>query len=147
MIILDTNVVSEPLKPAPDPAVVRWLNRQAPHTLYLTSVSLAELLSGIAALPGGRRRDALQVALNAQMLPLFEGRILPFDTVAAQAFANVNARASAAGNPVSFADCAIAAIARVHGFVLATRNMRDFRDTGIEMVNPWAAEDSNKITS
>ena len=142
MIILDTNVVSEPLKPAPDAAVVRWLNLQAPHTLYLTSVSLAELLSGIAALPAGRRRDALQLALNAQMLPLFEGRILPFDTVAAQAFADVNARASAAGNPISFADCAIAAIARVHGFLLATRNTRDFRDTGIEMVNPCATDDS-----
>jgi len=146
MIILDTNVVSEPLKPAPDAAVVRWLNLQVPHTLYLTSVSLAELLSGIAALPAGRRRDALQVALNAQMLPLFEGRILPFDTVAAQAFANVNAQATAAGNPISFADCAIAAIARVHGFVLATRNTRDFRDTGIETVNPWTADDSNEKT-
>ena len=142
MIILDTNVVSEPLKPAPDAAVVHWLNAQAPHTLYLTSVSLAELLSGIATLPSGRRRDALQLALNAQMLPLFEGRILPFDTVAAQTFAGVNASAMAAGNPISFADCAIAAIARVHGFVLATRNTRDFRDTGIEVINPWTTDEN-----
>lgn len=145
MIILDTNVVSEPLKPAPDAAVVRWLNLQAPHTLYLTSVNFAELLSGIAALPAGRRRDGLQVALNAQILPLFEGRILPFDTLAAQAFAKINARATAAGNPIGFADCAIAAIASARGFVLATRNTRDFRDTGVETVNPWTAEDSNEI--
>ena len=146
MIILDTNVVSEPLKPTPDATVVRWLNAQAPHTLYLTSVSLAELLSGIATLPNGRRRDALKLALHAQMLPLFEGRVLPFDTVAAQALADVNARATAAGNPISFADCAIAAMASAHGFMVATRNTRDFRDSGIEIINPWTAEDSNEIT-
>ena len=137
MIILDTNVVSEPLKPAPDAAVLAWLNAQEPQTLYLTSVSLAELLSGISALPNGRRRDALKLALTAQMLPLFEGRILPFDTVAAQAFALVNASATGSGNPISFADCAIAAIASAHGFTLATRNTRDFRDTGVETINPW----------
>ena len=137
MIILDTNVVSEPLKPAPDAAVLAWLNAQEPQTLYLTSVSLAELLSGINALPNGRRRDALKLALTAQMLPLFEGRILPFDTVAAQAFAQVNASAVGSGNPISFADCAIAAIASAHGFTVATRNTRDFRDTGVETLNPW----------
>ncbi|MBA3594129.1 MAG: type II toxin-antitoxin system VapC family toxin [Pseudomonadota bacterium] len=137
MIILDTNVVSEPLKPAPDAALLDWLNAQAPQTLYLTSVSLAELLSGIAAMPAGRRRDALKLALTAQVLPLFDGRILPFDTLAAQAFADVNTRASANGNPISFADCAIAAIASTHGFMLATRNTRDFRETGIEIFNPW----------
>lgn len=142
MIILDTNVVSEPLKPAPDAAVLSWLNAQEPQTLYLTSISLAELLSGIAALPNGRRRDALKLALTAQMLPLFEGRILPFDTVAAQAFADVNAHAIASGNPLSFADCAIAAIASAHGFMLATRNTRDFRDTGIEILNPWVSDAS-----
>ena len=137
MIILDTNVVSEPLKPAPDAAVLAWLNAQEPQTLYLTSVSLAELLSGVAALPNGRRRDALKLALTAQMLPLFEGRILPFDTMAAQAFALVNTRATGSGNPISFADCAIAAIASAHGFTVATRNTRDFRDTGVETLNPW----------
>ena len=146
MIILDTNVVSEPLKPAPDAAVLSWLNAQAPQTLYITSVSLAELWAGIAALPAGRRRDALKLALTAQMLPLFEGRLLSFDTLAAQAFADVNARAVASGNPISFADCAIAAIASTHGFILATRNTRDFRDTGIEIFNPWTFDISGQIT-
>lgn len=76
------------------------------------------------------------------MLPLFEGRILPFDTVAAQAFADVNARATASGNPINFADCAIAAIASAHAFMLATRNTRDFRETGIEILNPWMSDAS-----
>ena len=137
MIILDTNVVSEPLRPSPEPAVLDWLDRQSPETLYLTTVNLAELLAGIEALPAGRRRDELQQALTAQMMPLFEGRILVFDRKAAEAFARVNAGAKAAGNPISFADGAIAAIASAHGFLLVTRNVRDFRGAGVEVINPW----------
>ena len=138
MIILDTNVVSEPLKPSPEPAVLDWLDHQAPETLYLTTVNLAELLAGIEALPQGRRRTELHHALTAQMMPLFEGRILVFDKKAAEAFVRINASAQAVGNPISFADGAIAAIASAQGFLLATRNVRDFKGTGVELLNPWA---------
>lgn len=138
MIILDTNVVSEPLKPQPNPAVLEWLDAQAPETLCLTTINLAELLSGIAALPAGRRRNKLGQALAEQVMPLFEGRVLAFDTQAANAFARVHVGALAVGNPISFADGAIAAIAAARGFLLATRNVRDFKGTGVELIDPWA---------
>ena len=140
MIILDTNVVSEPLKPAPDPQVLDWLNAQAPDTLYLTCVNLAELLAGVALLPAGRRRTALQQALDAQILPLFEGRVLPFDRPAAEAFARIHASVQATGHTPAFADTAIAAIASAHGYAVATRNVRDFAGTGVAVLNPWLAQ-------
>jgi predicted nucleic acid-binding protein len=139
MIILDTNVVSEPLRPAPDPAVLRWLDAQEPGTLYLTAVNLAELLAGVEALPAGRRRVQLERALGEEVLPLFAGRVLAFDERAAQAFARIHTNAQAAGNPIGFADAAIAAIARAHGMALATRNVRDFRGTELDLLNPWEA--------
>ena len=137
MIVLDTNVVSEPLKLAPNPAVLDWLNAQEPQTLFLTAVNLAELLAGVEALPAGRRRDALALALSTQVLALFGGRILPFDAKAAQAFATTNASAQAQGNTIGFADCAIAAITRANGFALATRNLRDFKGAGVSLIDPW----------
>lgn len=137
MIVLDTNVVSEPLKPAPNPAVLDWLNAQEPQTLYLTTINLAELLAGVDALPAGRRRDALAQALSTQVLSLFEGRILSLDTKAAEVFAKTSASAQAQGNTMGFADCAIAAIARANGFALATRNLRDFKGAGVQLINPW----------
>ena len=137
MIILDTNVVSEPLKPAPSQVVLDWLDRQVPETLYLTAVSLAELLAGIEVLPSGRRRLELEQAVTRQIMPLFEGRVLSFDTKAAEAFGKVRAGAQAVGNTIGFADGAIAAIATSQGFALATRNDRDFRGAGVELINPW----------
>ena len=137
MIVLDTNVVSEPLKQAPNPAVVDWLNAQVPETLYLTTVNLAELLAGIELLPTGKRKTALKKALDAQILPLFEGRILVFDVKAAAMFAQINAKAQAAGSPLGFADGAIAAMALANGFNVATRNVADFADTGVKIINPW----------
>lgn len=137
MIILDTNVVSEPLRPEPDPAVLDWLNAQQPETLYLTTVNLAELLAGIEAMPVGRRRTRLGAALAERMMPLFAGRILAFDQKSAEAFARVNVGAQQAGNRISFADAAIAAMAAANGFILATRNMRDFKGTGIDVLDPW----------
>lgn len=137
MIILDTNVVSEPLKPAPEPAVLDWLNAQDPQTLYLTTINLAELLAGIEAMPVGHRRTKLRQTLLGRMQPLFEDRILPFDQQAVQAFARINANAQAVGNPISFAVGAIAAIASAHGFMLATHNVHDFKNTHIEILNPW----------
>jgi predicted nucleic acid-binding protein len=137
VILLDTNVVSEPLKPRPDAAVLGWLDAQAPQTLWISSIVQAELLAGVAALPAGRRRTALAQAVDREVLPLFEGRLLPFDAAAARAFAAVQAGAAAAGNPISFADAAMAAIAAAHGFALATRNLRDFKGTGVALINPW----------
>jgi predicted nucleic acid-binding protein len=137
MIILDTNVVSEPLQPEPSGAVLHWLDRQAPASLYLTAISLAELLTGIETLPAGKRRSWLQRAMVSEVLPLFKGRILTFGQSAADAFARIVASALAAGNAIDFADGAIAAIAMEHNFLLATRNERDFRGAGIELVNPW----------
>lgn len=137
MIILDTNVVSEPLKPQPEQAVLDWLDEQAAETLYLSTVSVAELLVGIETMPAGRRRTKLSKALAEQMMPLFEGRVLGFDLKAAEAFARINASAQAVGNPISFADGAIAAIAASNGFMVATRNERDFKGTGVVVVNPW----------
>lgn len=138
MIVLDTNVVSEPLKPEPNAAVLDWLNAQEPQTLYLTTVNLAELLAGVEVLPAGRRRDALAQALSTQVVALFGGRVLSFDAKAADAFAKVNASAQAQGNVMGFADCAIGAIARANGFALATRNVRDFKGAGVSLIDPWA---------
>jgi len=137
MIILDTNVVSEPLKPDPSAAVLAWLDAQPVGSLFLTTISWAELLAGVVALPQGRRRMELHRALTQQVCPLFEDRMLDFDTAAAEAFATVHAAAKAAGNPIACADCAIAAIAVARGFTIATRNVRDFHGTGVQVVNPW----------
>jgi predicted nucleic acid-binding protein len=136
MIILDTNLVSEPLKPTPDAAVLAWLDRQAPETLYLTTITLAELQAGIEILPVGRRRTALQTA-TTELIAQFEGRVLSFDQESAHAFGRVFAGTQAAGNPIHFGDCAIAAIAVRCGFFLATRNVRDYKGAGIELINPW----------
>ena len=137
MIILDTNVVSEPLKPRPEPSVLAWLDAQSPETLYVPTITLAELLAGMEALPAGRKRTALLRAWQEQLLPLFAGRILSFDQAACETFAKAHAGAQAAGNPISFADCAIAAIALAHGYAVATRNVRDFKGTGTTLINPW----------
>ena len=137
MIVLDTNVVSEPLKPDPDPAVLRWLDRQAPATLYLTTISQAELLAGVLALPAGKRRTNLQSVLDNEIAALFSGRILPFGERSAAACAQVVTAANSAGNSMDFADAAIGAIAIEHDFILATRNGRDFRGTAVKLLNPW----------
>ena len=124
------------LRPVPAQAVLNWLDRQAPETLYLTAVSLAELLAGIEVLPQGRRWVELEQAFTRQILPLFEERMLSFDAKAAGAFGKVRAGAQAVGNMIGFADAAIAAIACAQSFALATRNVRDFRGTGVELINP-----------
>jgi toxin FitB len=140
MIILDTNVISEPFKPKPDPAVMDWLDAQEPETLYITAITVAELLAGVYKMPAGRRREELSGSIENLMARIFDRRILYFEIQAVEAFGPVNARACAVGNPIAFADCAIAAIASAHGFVLATRNVRDFKGTGIKIFNPWDSE-------
>jgi predicted nucleic acid-binding protein len=139
MIVLDTNVVSEPLRPKPNPEVLDWLDRQAPETLYLTTISVAELWSDIELLPAGKRRTQLQKFMSMDVLPLFANRVLSFDEPAAAAFARIAAQAQAAGNRIDFADCAIAAIAMTHRFILATRNTRDFKGAAIQLINPWGS--------
>ncbi len=137
MIILDTNVISEPLKPSPDPAVIRWLDLQSPSTLYVTTVSQAELLAGVSALPAGRRRTELRKVIDRELRLLFADRVLPFGERAAEAYAQVVPAANAAGNPIDFADAAIGAIAIEHGYILATRNVADFKGTSVKLLNPW----------
>ncbi len=139
MIVLDTNVVSEPLKPTPDAALLRWLARQAPETLFITAITKAELLTGFEKMPVGSRREALGTALNSQVLRLFEGRILAFGSDCAQPFSKLVASANQAGNSISFADAVIAAIALASGYAVATRNVHDFVATGVKIVNPWLA--------
>ena len=137
MIVLDTNVVSEPFKPKPDPAVIEWLDAQEPQTLYITAVTIAELLAGVHKMPVGRRRSELSFAIENQISHIFDRRILHFDKQAAETFGPMNASAAAAGNPIAFADCAIAAMTLANGFALATRNTRDFKGTGVKIINPW----------
>jgi toxin FitB len=137
MIILDTNVLSEPLKAGANPLVAAWLDRQDMETLYLTTINLAELLLGVEMLPLSRRRSALEAKLS-QIINLFAGsRILPFDASAARLFAVLTARASSAGHTISFADGQIAAIAVAHGFSLATRDAAPFIAAGVPVINPW----------
>ncbi|MDR1441247.1 MAG: type II toxin-antitoxin system VapC family toxin [Bifidobacteriaceae bacterium] len=138
MIILDTNVVSEPLRPAPEPAVVAWLDAQAADSLYLTAVTVAELRLGAALLPAGKRRDAVQDAIEKDVIAGFAGRILAFDLGCSQPYADMVARARAAGQPVSTADAIIAAIAAANGMAVATRDTRPFGAIGLKVFNPWA---------
>jgi toxin FitB len=137
MIILDTNIISEPFKPKPNPAVMAWLDAQEPETLYITAISMAEMLAGLHKMPEGRRRTDLQQLVENKIQSVFENRILSFDMQAVKVFGRVNADAFAVGNPIAFADCAIASIASAHGFILATRNVRDFKGTGVKIFNPW----------
>lgn len=137
MIVLDTNVVSEILRTSPEPRVETWLAAQASADVYLSSVSEAELRFGVAAMPPGRRRDALAAVMDDILREDFRDRILPFDSPATIAYAAIAADRRAAGRPITPFDCQIAAIARVHGAVVATRNVRDFEGCGIELIDPW----------
>jgi len=139
MILLDTNVVSEPLRQAPDRCVVEWLDAQPIETLFLSSITVAELRAGIALLAPGRRRQRLTESLERQVLPLFIGRVLPFDLGCTRSFSELMAAARAAGVAVATADGYIAAIAAVNGLVVATRDTRPFEAVGIGIINPWQA--------
>ena len=136
MIVLDTNVVSEAMKPEPDPAVRAWLNEQTAETLYLTSVTLAELLFGIAALPNGKRKDLLSEALDG-LMQLFRQRVLPFDTDAAGKYADLAVAARAAGRGLPVPDGYIAAIAASQGYQVASRDMAPFEAANVDVINPW----------
>lgn len=136
MIVLDTNVVSEAMKPEPHSAVRSWLNEQAAETLYLSSVTLAELLFGIGVLPSGKRKEMLTLALDG-LLGLFKGRILPFDADAARRYAEIAATARAVGCVLPTQDGYIAAIALSKGFIVASRDTAPFEATKVIVINPW----------
>lgn len=137
MILVDTNVISETVRQQPDPAVVRWMDAQSIETLYLSAVTVAELRYGIAVLPEGRKRQVLHNGLEQSVLPLFEGRILPFDGAAAESYAELMAAARRRGRGVSAADGYIAATAHAAGLMVATRDTSPFEAVGLAVVNPW----------
>ncbi len=136
MIILDTNVVSETTRLKPDPVARAWLNAQVAESLYLTSITVAELGFGVAALPAGKRRDRLQDAVDG-LMPLFAGRVLGFDAKAAIHFARLAAMARKKGRALPLADGYIAAIASANGFSVATRDTSPFEAVGLNVINPW----------
>ena len=135
MILLDTNVISEPLRREPEPRVIQWIDAQLLETLYLSTITVAEMRAGIALLPAGKRRTGLQENLEQRLLPLFAGRVLPFDLACTQAYAEL----IAAGLAIAAADGYIAAIAAAHGFAVATRDISPFEAAGTTVINPWQA--------
>lgn len=137
MFVLDTNVLSEMMRDRPERAVRRWMDRQPRRTRFTTAVSEAEVRFGIARLPSGRRRDQLEWAVDRTFRELIGGRILPFDSEAARAFAVLAADRSRSGHPIPTADGQVAAIARRHRARIATRNTGDFSDCGVPLVDPW----------
>lgn len=139
MILLDTNVVSELMRSSPAEAVVAWTAAQPASSLYTTSITQAEIFHGIMLLPSGKRRRGIEVAAQAMFSEEFEGRILAFGSEAALPYARIAADRRRAGRPISGFDAQIAAIARSVGAVIATRNVGDFADCGVEVVNPWGS--------
>jgi toxin FitB len=139
MIILDTNVVSELLRPSPAPEVEAWLAAQDGMAIYLTAITEAELRYGVAIMAGGKRQKVQVDLVESLLREDFTGRILPFDSGAAADFASIGAARKSAGRPISQFDCQIAAIARTHGAAIATRNGRDFEGCGVEIIDPWRA--------
>ncbi|MYG40536.1 MAG: type II toxin-antitoxin system VapC family toxin [Nitrospira sp. SB0677_bin_15] len=137
MVVLDTTVVSELMRLSSDPAVEAWTAGHPAASLFFSAVGEAELRYGVAIMPAGRRRDRLAAEIEAMLRDDFEGRVLPFDSDAARFYAQIAASRRAAGRSVSQTDCQIAAIARAHGMAVATRNVRDFVDAGIDVIDPW----------
>lgn len=140
MIILDTNVVSELMLPSPALRVSEWIAQQPASDLFLTTITEAELRYGVEILPVGRRRDRLLAAIEGMLSEDFAGRILPFDSNAARAYSVIGALRRAAGQPIDHSDCQIAAIARSMRASVATRNVRDFEDSGVALINPWSED-------
>lgn len=140
MIVVDTNVISELWKAAPDANVLAWMDAQVVETLYLSAITVAELRYGLATLPTGKRRTIFQKRLENEVLAVFTGRVLPFDLDVAQAYSDLMARARARGKAISNADGYIAAAAAAHGFMVATRDTSPFEAAELDVVNPWIVQ-------
>lgn len=138
MIVLDTNVLSESWRPRPSPTVVAWMRVQPAAALFTTVITEAELLYGAALLPSGRRRHSLETEIGRTFSEDFAGRVLPFDSAAAREYARIMSGRRSAGRPISQADAQIAAIVCSRGAALATRNVADFADCGLDVISPWA---------
>ncbi len=139
MILVDTNVISEPLRKSPEARVIEWIDAQPLETLYLSAITVAELRFGVASLPAGKRRDGLHDSLETRVLPLFAGRVLAFDLAASQAYAELMAKARVAGLAIGVADGYIAATAAANGMMVATRDTAPFEAAGVPVINPWEA--------
>jgi predicted nucleic acid-binding protein len=137
MIVLDTNVLSEALRPAPSKTVLRWLAEQEPLAVFTTAITQAEVLYGIEIMPTGKRRTNLSAAIDRLFTNQFQGRILPFDSESARLFPKIVAERDAMGRPISQFDAMIAAVARSRHAFVATRNINDFEHCGVRIVNPW----------
>jgi hypothetical protein len=137
VIVLDTNVLSECLKPQPNPKVLAWMASYPRSALFTTTVVEAEILYGVRILPDGARKDSLRSAVKAIFDQDMRGRVIAFDRDCAEAFADIAGTRRALGKPISQFDAMIAAATRSRGAVLATRNVQDFIDCGIELIDPW----------
>jgi toxin FitB len=137
MILLDTNVVSEPLRVTPNTQVVAWIDAQPIETLFLSSVTVAEIRFGIATMPAGRNRTRLRERIETQVLPRFLGRVLAFDLAATQPYADLMAKARTAGVVIGNYDGCIAAIALANGLAVATRDATPFQAAGVPVIDPW----------
>ncbi len=140
MIVVDTNVISEVMRPQPSPAVLDWLNNQDSNLLFVTTVTLAEIGYGLRVLPDGLRRRQLQTRFEQFIAQAFEERVLDFTAPAAHAYAEIMGHRKETGRVMSLPDGQIASIALAHGFAVATRNIKDFEDCGIELINPFVFE-------
>ncbi len=140
MILLDTNVISELMRAEPAQAVLDWFAQHDASDLFISAITEAELRTGVAILPEGQRRNRLQQAIDAMIDQDFQSRVLPFDSAAARAYADIAAQRRAAGRPIAEADCQIAAVARATDASIATRNVKDFDGCGVRVINPWNAE-------
>ncbi len=138
MILVDTNVISEPFRSKPALQVVEWLDAQPLETLYLSVITIAELRFGVSRLPAGKRRNNLRERLETRVLPAFAGRILPFDLAATQSYADLMSRAQGAGIAIGLADGFIAAIALSNSMAVATRDTAPFLAASVSVIDPWA---------
>jgi len=137
MIILDTNIISELMKSAPDPSVLAWIGKQKPTNLAITAIGIAEIQRGILLLPKGKRRNNLDADFKSFIEKAFIGRILPFDEDAAYLYGQISSERMQSGFNVDAVDLMIAAIVKNYGALIATRNVKDFKDCGIDIINPW----------
>ena len=137
MIVLDTNVLSELIKPAPMRAVTDWIASQPATSMYTTSITQAEILHGIMLMPSGKRRTSIEAAVEAMFSQDFGGRVLPFSSEAAIHYARIAAARRRTRRPISHFDAQIAAIARATGSTVATRNVSDFQGCGVKLIDPW----------